>query len=203
MKESVEAARTVVRARTAAWGIAQDVFETRDLHIHVPDGATPKDGPSAGAAMTCAMVSALTGIPVRREVAMTGEITLRGQVTAIGGLKEKLLAALRGGIQTVLIPQENVKDLAELPANIQASLKIIPVGWIDEVLALALERNPLLPAPSSMPKPSTARTLAKPATRKIATKSTRTAKAPTSSATISPRSATVIKKAPSSKSPRH
>ena len=111
MKESVEAARTVVRSRAAQLGITDDLFEKRDIHIHVPDGATPKDGPSAGAAMTTALVSALTGIPINADVAMTGEITLRGEVTAIGGLKEKLLAALRGGIKRVLIPQENVKDL--------------------------------------------------------------------------------------------
>jgi ATP-dependent Lon protease len=108
----------------------------------VPDGATPKDGPSAGAAMTTAIVSALTGIPVRGDVAMTGEITLRGEVTAIGGLKEKLLAALRGGIKTVLIPEENVKDLQEIPANVKDGLKILPVKWIDKVLELALERQP-------------------------------------------------------------
>ncbi|MGV2488718.1 UNVERIFIED_CONTAM: endopeptidase La, partial [Bacillus mycoides] len=113
MKESVEAARTVVRSRARGLGLKDEVFEKKDIHIHVPDGATPKDGPSAGAAMTTAIVSALTGIPVRGDVAMTGEITLRGEVTAIGGLKEKLLAALRGGIKTVIIPEENVKDLQE------------------------------------------------------------------------------------------
>ncbi|MCL1962598.1 MAG: endopeptidase La [Desulfovibrionaceae bacterium] len=143
MKESVEAARTVVRARARALGIKDEVFEKRDIHIHVPDGATPKDGPSAGAAMTTAIVSALTGIPVHSEVAMTGEITLRGEVTAIGGLKEKLLAALRGGIKTVLIPEENIKDLQEIPANVKDGLKIIPVKWIDKVLEIALERPPL------------------------------------------------------------
>ena len=142
MKESVEAARTVVRSRARVLGIKDEMFEKRDIHIHVPDGATPKDGPSAGAAMTTAIVSALTGIPVRGEVAMTGEITLRGEVTAIGGLKEKLLAALRGGIKTVLIPEENVKDLQEIPANVKDGLKIIPVKWIDKVLELALERQP-------------------------------------------------------------
>ena len=142
MKESVEAARTVVRSRARGLGIKDEMFEKRDIHIHVPDGATPKDGPSAGAAMTTAIVSALTGIPVRGEVAMTGEITLRGEVTAIGGLKEKLLAALRGGIKTVLIPEENVKDLQEIPANVKDGLKIIPVKWIDKVLELALERQP-------------------------------------------------------------
>ncbi len=142
MKESVEAARTVVRSRSRGLGIKDEAFEKKDIHIHVPDGATPKDGPSAGAAMTTALVSALTGIPVRAEVAMTGEITLRGEVTAIGGLKEKLLAALRGGIQTVLIPEENVKDLQDIPDNVKEGLKIIPVRWIDKVLELALERLP-------------------------------------------------------------
>lgn len=143
MKESVEAARTVVRSRARALGIRDDAFEKRDVHIHVPDGATPKDGPSAGAAMATAFVSALTGIPVRGDVAMTGEITLRGEVTAIGGLKEKLLAALRGGIKTVLIPQENVKDLQEIPDNVKSELEIVPVRWIDQVLAVALERKPI------------------------------------------------------------
>ncbi|WP_101048202.1 endopeptidase La [Macromonas nakdongensis] len=142
MKESVEAARTVVRSRARALGIKDEVFEKKDIHIHVPDGATPKDGPSAGAAMTTTMVSALTGIPVRADVAMTGEITLRGEVTAIGGLKEKLLAALRGGIKTVLIPEENVKDLAEIPDNVKEGLEIVPVRWIDRVLEIALERYP-------------------------------------------------------------
>ena len=143
MKESVEAARTVVRSRARLLGIRDDMFEKRDIHIHVPDGATPKDGPSAGAAMTTAFVSALTGIPVRGDVAMTGEITLRGEVTAIGGLKEKLLAALRGGIKTVLIPEENVKDLQEIPDNVKSGLEIVPVRWIDKVLEVALERKPV------------------------------------------------------------
>jgi ATP-dependent Lon protease len=142
MKESVEAARTVVRSRSRLLGIRDEQFEKKDIHIHVPDGATPKDGPSAGAAMTTAMVSALTGIPVRSDVAMTGEITLRGEVTAIGGLKEKLLAALRGGIKTVLIPEENLKDLQEIPENVKNGLEILPVKWIDKVLELALERAP-------------------------------------------------------------
>ncbi|MBX9611799.1 MAG: endopeptidase La [Burkholderiales bacterium] len=142
MKESVEAARTVVRSRARMLGIKDEVFEKKDIHIHVPDGATPKDGPSAGAAMTTAFVSALTGIPVRGDVAMTGEITLRGEVTAIGGLKEKLLAALRGGIKTVLIPEENVKDLQEIPDNVKSGLEIVPVKWIDKVLEVALERVP-------------------------------------------------------------
>ncbi|MFZ2293974.1 MAG: endopeptidase La [Polaromonas sp.] len=143
MKESVEAARTVVRSRAKILGIKDEMFEKRDVHIHVPDGATPKDGPSAGAAMTTAFVSVLTGIPVRGDVAMTGEITLRGEVTAIGGLKEKLLAALRGGIKTVLIPEENAKDLQEIPDNVKAGLEIIPVKWIDQVLQVALERQPI------------------------------------------------------------
>ena len=143
MKESVEAARTVVRSRARALGIKDQQFDKRDIHIHVPDGATPKDGPSAGAAMTTALVSALTGIPVRADVAMTGEITLRGEVTGIGGLKEKLLAALRGGIKTVIIPQENEKDLAEIPDNVKQGLEIVPVKWIDKVLAIALEREPV------------------------------------------------------------
>ena len=143
MKESVDAARTVVRSRSAMLGIKDDLFEKRDIHIHVPDGATPKDGPSAGAAMTTAFISALTGIPVRGDVAMTGEITLRGEVTAIGGLKEKLLAALRGGIKTVLIPEENTKDLQEIPDNVKNGLEIIPVKWIDQVLKVALVRMPM------------------------------------------------------------
>jgi ATP-dependent Lon protease len=143
MKESVEAARTVVRSRSRVLGIKDEMFEKRDIHIHVPDGATPKDGPSAGAAMTTAFVSAMTGIPVRGDVAMTGEITLRGEVTAIGGLKEKLLAALRGGIKTVLIPEENAKDLQEIPDNVKSGLEIVPVKWIDQVLQVALERQPV------------------------------------------------------------
>jgi len=142
MKESVEAARTVVRSRSKRLGIKDEMFEKKDIHIHVPDGATPKDGPSAGAAMTTALVSALTGIPIRGDVAMTGEITLRGEVTEIGGLKEKLLAALRGGIKTVLIPEENVKDLQEIPENVKNGLEIVPVRWIDKVLECALTRMP-------------------------------------------------------------
>ena len=143
MKESVEAARTVVRSRARVLGIKDEAFEKRDIHIHVPDGATPKDGPSAGIAMATALVSALTGIPVRADVAMTGEITLRGEVTAIGGLKEKLLAALRGGIKTVMIPEENVKDLQEIPDNVKSGLEIVPVKWIDKVLDVALESKPV------------------------------------------------------------
>lgn len=140
MKESVEAARTVVRARANAFGISNTVFDKKDIHVHVPEGATPKDGPSAGIAMTTALVSALTGNPVKANVAMTGEITLRGEVLAIGGLKEKLLAALRGGITVALIPHENVKDLAEIPDNVKNGIEIIPVKWIEEVLANALEK---------------------------------------------------------------
>ncbi len=155
MKESVEAARTVVRSRSRMLGIKDELFEKRDIHIHVPDGATPKDGPSAGAAMTTAFVSALTGIPVRADVAMTGEITLRGEVTAIGGLKEKLLAAHRGGVKTVLIPEENVKDLADIPENAKNNLEIVPVKWIDQVLKLALERMPE-PLPDEEPAAATA-----------------------------------------------
>jgi ATP-dependent Lon protease len=151
MKESVEAARTVVRSRAARLGIPDELFDKRDIHIHVPDGATPKDGPSAGAAMTTAFVSALTGIPVRADVAMTGEITLRGEVTEIGGLKEKLLAAHRGGIKTVLIPEENAKDLQDIPENVKSQLEIIPVKWIDKVLDVALERQPQ-PLPEDEPK---------------------------------------------------
>ncbi len=148
MKESVEAARSVVRARAHRLGIKNDVFEKTDLHIHVPEGATPKDGPSAGIAMTTALVSSFTGIPVRCDVCMTGEITLRGEVLAIGGLKEKLLAAVRGGLKTALIPQENVKDLADIADNIKNRIEIIPVKWIDQVLEKALERLPeALPEP--------------------------------------------------------
>ncbi|NCX12594.1 MAG: endopeptidase La, partial [Betaproteobacteria bacterium] len=143
MQESVKAAMTVVRRRAARLGIAKDFHEKWDLHVHVPEGATPKDGPSAGVAMTTAMVSVFTGIPVRSDVAMTGEITLRGEVLSIGGLKEKLLAAHRGGIKTVLIPEENVKDLQEIPDNVKNRLEILPVKWIDQVLDLALERKPV------------------------------------------------------------
>ncbi|WP_297833359.1 endopeptidase La [Thermomonas sp.] len=140
MKESASAALSVVRARTEQLGIELDFLQKHDLHIHVPDGATPKDGPSAGIAMATSLVSMLTRIPVRHDVAMTGEITLRGKVSAIGGLKEKLLAALRGGIKTVLIPEENRKDLADIPASVLQQVRIVPVKWIDEVLDLALER---------------------------------------------------------------
>ena len=144
MKESASAALSVVRSRAERLGIDNEFLQKHDVHVHVPDGATPKDGPSAGAAMVTSLVSTLTKVPIRAEVAMTGEITLRGRVTAIGGLKEKLLAALRGGITTVIIPEENRKDLADIPANVTRDLKIIPVKWIDEVLDLALE-TPLTP----------------------------------------------------------
>ncbi len=142
MKESTLAAMSVVRSRAKRLGIADDFYEKNDIHIHFPEGATPKDGPSAGIAITTALVSILTGIPVRADVAMTGEITLRGEVLPIGGLKEKLLAAHRGGIKTVLIPLQNVKDLTDIPENIKNKLDIHPVKWIDEVLALALEKLP-------------------------------------------------------------
>ncbi len=142
MKESVDAARSVVRSRLQRLGIKEEAMDKKDIHIHVPEGATPKDGPSAGIAMTTALVSVLTDIPVRANVAMTGEITLRGEVLPIGGLKEKLLAAHRGGIKLVLIPEENVKDLAEIPDNVKNSIEIAPVRWIDRVLELALERLP-------------------------------------------------------------
>lgn len=142
MQESTQAAMSVVRSRAKRLGIANDFYEKNDIHIHFPEGATPKDGPSAGIAITTALVSILTGIPARADVAMTGEITLRGEVLPIGGLKEKLLAAHRGGIKTVLIPQQNVKDLADIPENIKNHLDIHPVQWIDEVLSLALASQP-------------------------------------------------------------
>jgi len=142
MQESVQAAMSVVRARSQRLGIHPDFYQKNDIHIHLPEGATPKDGPSAGIGICSAMVSVLTGIPVRADVAMTGEITLRGEVLPIGGLKEKLLAAHRGGIKTVLIPEENVKDLKEIPDNVKNKLDIHPVKWIDQVLELALERKP-------------------------------------------------------------
>jgi ATP-dependent Lon protease len=142
MQESIQAALSVVRSRAKSLGIAENFYEKCDLHIHLPEGATPKDGPSAGAGICTAMVSALTGIPVRADVAMTGEITLRGEVLPIGGLKEKLLAAQRGGIKMVLIPEENVKDLVEIPDNVKNKLDIHPVKWIEQVLEMALERKP-------------------------------------------------------------
>ncbi len=151
MRESIHAALTVVRSRAAKLGVDKEFHHQQDIHVHVPEGATPKDGPSAGVAMCVALVSALTGIPVKSDVAMTGEITLRGEVLPIGGLKEKLLAAHRGGIRTVIIPQENVKDLTDIPDNIKGQLDIMPVRWIDDVLKVALER---------MPEPATAPTTA-------------------------------------------
>jgi ATP-dependent Lon protease len=144
MQESIQAAKSYVRSRAVSFGIKPTVFERRDIHVHVPEGATPKDGPSAGVAMCTSIVSVLTGIPVRKDIAMTGEISLRGRVLPIGGLKEKLLAALRGGLKTVLIPKENEKDLAEIPDNVKKALEIIPVTMVDEVLARALTR-PLVP----------------------------------------------------------
>jgi ATP-dependent Lon protease len=143
MQESIQAASTVVRSRSQMLGIPASYHDTHDMHIHVPEGATPKDGPSAGVAMCTALVSVCTQIPVRADVAMTGEITLRGEVLPIGGLKEKLLAARRGGIKTVIIPKENERDLKEVPDNIKAHLEIIAVKWIDEVLAIALETPPV------------------------------------------------------------
>jgi ATP-dependent Lon protease len=144
MKESISAASSYVRSRSIQFGVKPPLFRTRDIHVHVPEGATPKDGPSAGVAMVTAIVSVLTGAPVRKDVAMTGEITLRGRVIPIGGLKEKLLAALRGGVRTVLIPEDNEKDLAEIPDNVKSGLEIIPAATVDEVLAHALVR-PLTP----------------------------------------------------------
>jgi len=154
MKESIQAALTVVRSRARVLGVNPEFNENKDIHVHVPEGATPKDGPSAGVGMCTALVSALTGIPVKADVAMTGEITLRGEVLPIGGLKEKLLAAHRGGINVILIPQENEKDLVEIPDNIKAKLKIIPVRWIDEVLDVALvhQPTPLPEAPEVSPE---------------------------------------------------
>ena len=142
MQESVSAALSYVRSRSTKFGIKPTLFEKRDIHVHVPEGATPKDGPSAGVAMATSIVSVLTGIPVRRDVAMTGEITLRGRVLPIGGLKEKLLAALRAGITTVFIPKENEKDLAEIPDNVKKHLKLVPVADVDEVIAQALAQRP-------------------------------------------------------------
>ena len=142
MKELISAAASYVRSRAIDFGIEPPIFDKRDIHVHVPEGATPKDGPSAGVAMATAIVSVMTGIPVRADVAMTGEITLRGRVLPIGGLKEKLLAALRGGIKKVLIPEENAKDLAEIPDNVKSGLEIIPVSRVGEVLRHALVRMP-------------------------------------------------------------
>jgi ATP-dependent Lon protease len=142
MKESISAAASYVRSRAVDFGIEPPLFDKRDIHVHVPEGATPKDGPSAGIAMVTAIVSVMTGIPVRKDVAMTGEVTLRGRVLPIGGLKEKLLAALRGGIKKVLIPEENAKDLADIPDNVKNNLEIVPVSRVGEVLRHALVREP-------------------------------------------------------------
>ena len=142
MKESISAAASYVRSRAVDFGIEPPLFDKRDIHVHVPEGATPKDGPSAGVAMATVIVSMMTGIPVRRDIAMTGEITLRGRVLPIGGLKEKLLAALRGGIKKVLIPEENAKDLADIPDSVKNGLEIVPVSRMDEVLTHALVRQP-------------------------------------------------------------
>jgi ATP-dependent Lon protease len=144
MKESIQAANAYVRSRSVEFGIHPSLFEKKDIHVHVPEGATPKDGPSAGVAMATAIVSVLTGIPVRKDVAMTGEITLRGRVLPIGGLKEKLLAALRGGIKTVLIPEENVKDLADISDEVKKKLELVPVARMEDVAKAALVR-PLQP----------------------------------------------------------
>ncbi|MDL2060310.1 endopeptidase La [Mesosutterella sp. AGMB02718] len=163
MKESVEAARSVVRERARSLGIKDEAFAKTDLHLHFPEGATPKDGPSAGGAITTAIVSALTGIPVRPDVAMTGEITLRGEILEIGGLKEKLLAALRGGIKKVLIPEDNVKDLAEIPQNVRDGLEIVPVRWIEQVLEQALVE---MPKPLPEPEPQSAAPAIPPAAEK-------------------------------------
>jgi ATP-dependent Lon protease len=162
MKESISAAASYVRSRAIVYGIEPPLFDRRDIHVHVPEGATPKDGPSAGVAMATAIISVMTGIPVRHDVAMTGEITLRGRVLPIGGLKEKLLAALRAGITTVFIPKENEKDLAEIPDNVKKHLKLICVADVDEVIAQALARRPIPieweePAePAAVPAPAAA-----------------------------------------------
>jgi ATP-dependent Lon protease len=142
MKESIDAARSYVRSKATSFGIKPPTFETRDIHVHVPEGATPKDGPSAGLAMATSIISVITGIPVRRDVAMTGEVTLRGRALPIGGLKEKLLAALRAGIKTVLIPADNEKDLADIPDNVKNNMKIVPVKSVEDVLKVALVRQP-------------------------------------------------------------
>jgi ATP-dependent Lon protease len=142
MKESIDAARSYVRSKAINFGIKPPTFEQRDIHVHVPEGATPKDGPSAGMAMAISIISVLTSIPVRRDVAMTGEVTLRGRILPIGGLKEKLLAALRAGLHTVIIPSENEKDLADIPDNVKQGLKIIPVSTVEEALKVALVRQP-------------------------------------------------------------
>ncbi|MBE5314112.1 MAG: endopeptidase La [Xanthomonadales bacterium] len=169
MQESIKAAQSVVRSRADRLGLDPEFYQKLDIHVHVPEGATPKDGPSAGIAMCTALVSVLTRVPIRSDVAMTGEITLRGRVLPIGGLKEKLLAALRGGVRTVIIPEENAKDLAEIPANVTQGLDIRPVRWIDEVLDIALERPVAEPAKPPAPLPRAARKptkVAKPVARR-------------------------------------
>jgi ATP-dependent Lon protease len=173
MQESIQAAMTVVRSRANLLGLDPDFYQKADVHIHVPEGATPKDGPSAGIGMCTALVSALTKSPVRSDVAMTGEITLRGQVLPIGGLKEKLLAAHRGGIRTVLIPDDNTKDLVEIPQNIKDSLEIKPVKWIDEVLQVALKE---MPAPVTAASDAS-RSNDKPRARRVAKRPAREAPA--------------------------
>jgi ATP-dependent Lon protease len=142
MKESISAAASYVRSRALDFGVEPPMFDRRDIHVHVPEGATPKDGPSAGVAMATAIVSIMTGIPVRRDIAMTGEVTLRGRVLPIGGLKEKLLAALRGGLKKVLIPEDNAKDLVDIPDSVKNNLEIVPVSRMEEVLKHALLRMP-------------------------------------------------------------
>src|SRR5256714_483373 len=153
MQESIQAALSVVRARSRRLGVKEDFYQKNDIHIHLPEGATPKDGPSAGIGIVTAMVSVLSGIPVRSDVAMTGEITLRGEVLQIGGLKENILPAQRAGITMMLIPEENVKDLVEIPDNIKNKLEIVPVKWIDKVLEIALERQPEALADTEEPAP--------------------------------------------------
>ena len=159
MKESISAAASYVRSRAVDFGVEPPLFDRRDIHVHVPEGATPKDGPSAGIAMATAIVSVITGIPVRRDIAMTGEVTLRGRVLPIGGLKEKLLAALRGGIKIVLIPEENAKDLVEIPDSVKNGLEIVPVARMDQVLQRALIRMPeAIEWDEPLPKAAPART---------------------------------------------
>ncbi len=177
MQESIKAAQSVVRSRAERLGLDPEFYQKLDIHVHVPEGATPKDGPSAGIAMCTALVSVLTRVPIRSDVAMTGEITLRGRVLPIGGLKEKLLAALRGGIRTVIIPEENAKDLADIPANVTEGLNILPVRWIDEVLDIALERPVALPPQPAVvnqraPRKAAAKP-AKPVTRRRVTDKSR------------------------------
>jgi ATP-dependent Lon protease len=155
MKESIQAAEFFIKSRAQSYGIDLAELAKHDVHVHVPEGATPKDGPSAGVGMATSIISAITGIEVRRDVAMTGEITLRGRVLPIGGLKEKLLAAQRGGLNTVLIPKDNEKDLADIPDNVKSSLKIIPVAMVDEALSAALVTEPMPLAMSGMADIST------------------------------------------------